>query len=133
MSLAASRRSMMKMLGLAPLAVPMAKAELLGLASSPSVQLGLAAAANIGSGNSNGDGLVNLLGKEMATQARISINRLEFQFAARRAARAARFDGFDPDIGCLKSVSRCVKALKQSTRDSELEAELNEIRRVMWW
>lgn len=121
----ATRRGFLRILGMAPAAVPFAKTEAAGLLAKAEP---LAAAAALVPQPIEMPG-EKALGKLIAGQAR----DLKAQFDAEEYWRfQMREDGIDYDIACLRSTSRAWKCMKMAERHREHHGWVRRIEKVLW-
>lgn len=125
-----SRRELMKLLGLAPVVVSSATAELAGLMASPTVAV---ASTLLGGGaQSIGHPLhpgQTTLGMELWKK----IEDLRGDACRELDGRQAmRLNGLDPDIAALKATSFSYKAQKQFERDMEQMSFMAAVNRKLW-
>jgi len=124
-----SRRSILKLIGLAPAAAGSAASQLAPFLSSPAV---VAATALAGSGgNTVGMPEVrrSVLGPLLEGQLRKLKRAMENETYIRQRVRA---NGLDADIAALRSTSRAHKERLQIERDIADDALLRHADHVMW-
>lgn len=132
-----ARRELMKFMGLAPIAAPMAKAALMEELASPSVKAALALAPVLAtSGEARGYQVAGesagekIFGKVLHRRLQLLLDqahtRQNIIDSIRRANR------LDPDIEALKSCSRTYKVAKQMERDLEEGFFLDRAHNMIW-
>lgn len=124
-----SRREMLKLLGMAPVAVPItASAELTSLIAAPSTQAALAAfgGAQNTMPTSAGEGIFGkLLGRKLSFLRDLADHQAHNE-------RAARIEGLDHDIAAIRSTSRGYRVSKQLQRDSANAEMFQRASRTLW-
>lgn len=129
----------MRLIGLAPMAVPMASSELKGLLASPTVKLAMASSSVVGDGAAfGGQTLPNfpvnqgeiIFGKSLFRKLERLYDIAREEDSLTRALR--RQDSIDNDIAVLKSCSRSFKISKQRERDLEKMDFMSRAGRVVY-
>lgn len=133
MTIAQSRRQMMQLLGIAPLATATAATEMKALLASPTVKAGVLAAGAMGADQNFPQPfhspLMKTLGKAVFQQAEDLAALTDQQYWIMQRGRV---NGLDADLGALKSCSHGFKARKQIERDTEVQRLLFDFQSMKW-
>lgn len=124
-----SRRELMKLLGLAPIAATSATRELAATLASPSTMTLAAGAATSATATPTGYGVMGIFGKALGAKLEVLRELAEQELWSKRNIRVG---GVDADLAALKSTSPTFKARKQFERDAEENEFLVRSRRTMW-
>jgi hypothetical protein len=125
----ATRRELIKAIGVAPVAAPSAMKQLAAsVASNDSILSGV---AMIGAGNPVGEpvGVVSSLGRAVFSHVRKLHQRADMEFFR---SIHARIGGVDPDIAALRSVSPVNKARMQAERDKAMQDVMAAAANLLW-
>ena len=126
-----ARRSFMQMLGITPVAAMNGKASLAKLVNDPLYGIAAnAAGSTLPAGMPQPQSLIaKTFGAVVGREFDRARNRFDQELSYRSKLQAG---GIDPDIDCLKSVSRNYKARKQLERDMENSSLFWKYQEMAW-
>lgn len=126
-----SRRELLRLMGIAPVAAKSAVGELTSLLAAPSTKALVASASAMAIQNQAGcpEPSYGPFGKFLGQRLEYLREVADLQ---EQALLSARLHQFDHDISAIKSTSRTYKAVKQTARDNaDVESNIRA-RRTMW-